>query len=72
MSLIGSISVGFVQNMMYDFQNTVLNSFVALSSTNATKTDLQGTVILSLNSDMESKSNFLLARLFSLSKQEIV
>ena len=35
--LIGSISTGFAQNTIYDFQNTVLNS-VALSSTNATKT----------------------------------
>ena len=41
MSLIGSTSYGFAQNTMHDFQNTVLNSIVALASTNATKIERQ-------------------------------
>ena len=38
MSLTGFTSFGFAQNTIHDFRNTVLNSMVALSSTNATKT----------------------------------
>ena len=38
MSLLGSASFGFAQNTIHDFQNTVFELIVALSSTNATKT----------------------------------
>ena len=37
MSLTGSTSLSFAQNMIHDFQNSLLNSKVVLSSTNATK-----------------------------------
>ena len=37
MSLIGSTSLGFAQNTIHDFQNTISELIVALSSTNATK-----------------------------------
>ena len=37
MNSIGSTSFSFAQNTIHDFQNTELNSTVALSLTNATK-----------------------------------
>ena len=40
LSLIGSISFGFVQNILHDFPKYAIKPIVALSSTNATKTAL--------------------------------
>ena len=37
MTLIGSTSFGFAQDKIHDFQNTLIELIVALSSTNATK-----------------------------------
>ena len=44
LSLIGFTSFGFAQNTILDFQNTILNSYMCISSTNATKMDVSETL----------------------------